>query len=236
MHLTHPSSISLTFNVSRTDARTDLNLGRTCQPRNLGVQTIHESLREGRSSRDDDVGEEDGVKVGVDLYERVMDESVQRLEGRVRVGRDRRGGSGEGSRRELHASVSFTYERSWGKTYLGREETTGVEHDLGSAHAESSKVRVVAIWELERTSRLGCGVSRDPLSAVLNAVERRDARIVPSRTEDFARRLFKLVHHAELLRTVIRRRRGAVGVVRVGHSLVPAFIPSARGNHEGYRL
>jgi hypothetical protein len=90
----------------RERARTNLNLCRARHPRNFRIQAIHETLREGSSSRDNDVGEEDGVEVRVDLHEGVGEESVERLEGRVRVRGDRRGGGGKGSRRELRTGVS----------------------------------------------------------------------------------------------------------------------------------
>ena len=80
---------------------TDLDFDAGCDRSQFGRQPVHKTRDQGRPPRDDHVGEQSRLQVGVDLAQGGADQVRQGLEGRRRVGRDRRCRGGEDSSREL---------------------------------------------------------------------------------------------------------------------------------------
>lgn len=80
---------------------TNLELHRSKERLQLVLQAIREALREGRAARHDNIADEVGMQVGVDLHQSVGDEAVQGLQVRVGMRGDGRGRGGEGELGEL---------------------------------------------------------------------------------------------------------------------------------------
>lgn len=106
-------------------------------------------------------------------------------------------------------------------TYLFRHETSRIEEHFRSAQSHHTKVTIVAIREFERSTckRLSSSIcsqpnhhSRQLVTCTAQIKRKRNARIIPTGRQKFARRFLELVHHPHLLRMMIALRRWTIWI------------------------